>query len=540
MDDVSNHGRDNVVLPVNNNNSSLAFGSTQSRNIDLTRPLVMPGSTARPRSEIFPDNFNINQSIGSNSNQHQSHSDSTSVVYAKDDNIYRPNSSRPNDLFNQPISHNIRSTNSRNDVQQCWPEPVIVSKHQSQNHMFPGASSFLRAARRHDPELVPAKSKYLFRDYGAPSSGWSFSVTSSSVPGSNFKKESSLMTSSMTSTKSFQTKHFSALSGNSSSSNRPKKSFSMNRLDQLAQPRKRVKSNVPSSTSFVKGKIDDKSNEMTTSKSAQFDRNTVSSTSTSKITAAKTAPPNRGKVSKESPIGTFNRISSISTTPNSGKKPRPKSQVEPLNSSSPVFESPLSDEKQTEEDDGKLAEYKKQLAEKKAQYRKMQEQKLKQLSKSEKSSNDETKDEEKEKKNEKPVEISIKKQSEPRPVVPLRRPRSIIGASSSENGNQIKSLADETKEALEKKPLEQILGSESDSNLNNNASLSSNGTRMEDNQIDNFKKSQSSNSDADNIEMNITVDDIQNQSETVTVAVEIPIDQLNLEINQLSIDGKSN
>lgn len=87
---------------------------------------------------------------------------------------------------------------------------------------------------------------------------------------------------------------------------------------------------MPSSTSFVKGKIDDKSNEMTTSKSAQFDRNTVSSTSTSKITAAKTAPPNRGKVSKESPIGTFNRISSISTTPNSGKKPRPKSQVEPL------------------------------------------------------------------------------------------------------------------------------------------------------------------------------------------------------------------
>lgn len=194
--------------------NSLAFGSTQPRNIDLTRPLVTPVSNNRPKSEIItgtlPFNQNqLNDSIDSGSTHHS--------VYAKDDANYRNNN-------NQRNGHNSASV-------QPVQEPLMASKQHSQLQMgFGSGMSFFRAVRRHDPELVPAKQKYLFREYGAPSR-WSSGFGSSS---SGLKKENSMMTCSMTSAKSFQTKQL---------GKQPKKSYSMNRLDQLAQPRKRPISN---------------------------------------------------------------------------------------------------------------------------------------------------------------------------------------------------------------------------------------------------------------------------------------------------------
>lgn len=176
-------------------NPNVVFGSTRPRNIDLTRPLVTPIPNARPKSEIFSGSF---------------YGPST-ANFSKDDANYTSRSARTP----------IQST------------PSVMSQSMSVSCIQPSTASSTatpsyRAARRHDPELVPAMQKYIFRDYAVPSS--------SGTP--SLRKENSMI-SSMTSTKSFQANSFyrTPFGG---PQNRPKKSFSMNRLDQLAQPRRRV------------------------------------------------------------------------------------------------------------------------------------------------------------------------------------------------------------------------------------------------------------------------------------------------------------
>lgn len=183
-------------------NPNVVFGSTRPRNIDLTRPLVTPIPNARPKSEIFSGSF---------------YSPSSTAHFSKDDANY------------------TSSRSARTPQLQSTP-PSVMSQSMSVSCIQPSTSSSTaaatpsyRAARRHDPELVPAMQKYIFRDYAVPSS-------SSGTP--SLRKENSMI-SSMTSTKSFQANSFyrTPFGG---PQNRPKKSFSMNRLDQLAQPRRRV------------------------------------------------------------------------------------------------------------------------------------------------------------------------------------------------------------------------------------------------------------------------------------------------------------
>ncbi|OTF69603.1 endopeptidase, partial [Euroglyphus maynei] len=193
-------------LPGHSTNSSLAFGSTQPRNIDLTRPLVTP-LPARPKSEIFPSGplpFELLSSpkmATTSTGSHGITQTDSSPMYAKDDSNYR----------SKRVTASAASTAAVDMTPQCLAplqaqpvaEPVIMAKQQQslQAPLF-SASSFMRAARRHDPELIPAKQRYLFREYGAPSSS-----SSSGTSWGGFRKENSIMTCSMTSTKSFQSKH---------------------------------------------------------------------------------------------------------------------------------------------------------------------------------------------------------------------------------------------------------------------------------------------------------------------------------------------
>lgn len=145
-------------------------------------------TTTRPKSEIYPGTFFINtNSVGESPSASM-----TQSAYSKDDNNYATAPATPITPQQQPI---------------------------------------IRAARRHDPELVPALQKHIFRDFSPsyyPAGRFGGSATG------GCKKDNSMI-SSMTSTKSFQNRQ-----NNSFMQNRPKKSFSMNRLDQLAQPRRRV------------------------------------------------------------------------------------------------------------------------------------------------------------------------------------------------------------------------------------------------------------------------------------------------------------
>lgn len=224
-------------IPGHSTNSSVAFGSTQPRNIDLTRPLVTP-LPARPKSEIFPSgpSFELSSSTTmatTSSGGHGITQKDSSAMYAKDDSNYHSKRVTATVAAVDMTPHCLAPMQPTQPVATI--EPVIMAKQQQslQAPLF-SASSFMRAARRHDPELIPAKQKYLFREYGSPSS--------SGTSWGGFRKENSIMTCSMTSTKSFQSKHpMTGVTGGSSAlGSRPKKSYSMNRLDQLAQPRKRV------------------------------------------------------------------------------------------------------------------------------------------------------------------------------------------------------------------------------------------------------------------------------------------------------------
>lgn len=257
-------------------NQSVAFGSTQPRNIDLTRPLVTPLLLpVRPKSEIFPSSttvplpFELSSTKTTSSGGQIIKTQTDSSPSTKDDNNYRSKrviatvQQQQQAIVDNMTPQCFDSSLQRQQQQQqvaatTMIEPVIIAKQQqplqaplfstssssllSPSLLTSSSSSFMRATRRHDPELIPAKQKYLFREYGAPSSG---PGGSSGTSWNGFRKENSIMTCSMTSTKSFQSKHpTTMMSGNNGGvgglAGRPKKSYSMNRLDQLAQPRKRV------------------------------------------------------------------------------------------------------------------------------------------------------------------------------------------------------------------------------------------------------------------------------------------------------------
>lgn len=214
-------------LPGVSQNPSVAFGSTRPRNIDLTRPLVNPLPTnPRPRSEIFFGGYSPMVQV-------------SSATYSKDDINYHHNNNQKNFTNRQQQQSPIIATTPTTPMMKQSMSTSFIQPNSNSNNSNPNVSSY-RAVRRHDPELVPVMQKYLFRDFALPTS-----TTSSGIQSGNMRKENSLMTASMTSTKSYQ-----AGSGLSSSTyrtpfgaglgSRPKKSYSMNRLDQLAQPRRRV------------------------------------------------------------------------------------------------------------------------------------------------------------------------------------------------------------------------------------------------------------------------------------------------------------
>lgn len=211
-------------------NPSVAFGSTRPRNIDLTRPLVTPLPNARPKSEIFPSGTSYY--AGANAGHSLMDSGMSSGagvhVFSKDDTNYQ--------------QHAVASRSPRTPLQpqhsttpSLMSQSMIVSSSSGSNSNNNSSSSY-RAARRHDPELVPAMQKYIFREYAMPTSA-------SGTP--SLRKENSMI-SSMMSTKSFQANNASSATSPfyrtpfGGPQNRPKKSYSMNRLDQLAQPRRRV------------------------------------------------------------------------------------------------------------------------------------------------------------------------------------------------------------------------------------------------------------------------------------------------------------
>lgn len=366
-----------------NQNPSVAFGSTRPRNIDLTRPLVTPIPSARPKSEIFPSTFYAGAAHsgggGGGSTQVDSSSSayfstplkaSSQHVFAKDDANYQPATRSPR----TPLQPQQSTTTTPSLMSQS----MIVPSSSSSNS---GGSSNYRAARRHDPELVPAMQKYIFREYAMPTSA------SSGTP--SLRKENSMI-SSMMSTKSFQ-------QGPTSSSsfyrtpfggpqNRPKKSYSMNRLDQLAQPRRRVEPKVPTSASFVRpkmepftpsskkpapateggeGRVKPIPPPKTLFKSPRPQTAAAEPSSTSSPSAAAAATP--AVPSRSRPA----------TTP----KPRPLSQIELSSTQSAAASAEEAanaaaneGEKEFEGSaDDRLAEYKRALAEKRAMFRKQQE-----------------------------------------------------------------------------------------------------------------------------------------------------------------------
>lgn len=203
-------------------NPSVAFGSTRPRNIDLTRPLVTPLPNARPKSEIFPSgtSYYAGANAGGNSVVDSPVISAGAHVFSKDDTNYQlAAQSRTPRTPVQPTTPSLMS------------QSMIVSSSSGSNNN----NSSYRAVRRHDPELVPAMQKYIFREYAMPTS----------ASGTPLRKENSMI-SSMMSTKSFQANNASSATSPfyrtpfGGPQNRPKKSYSMNRLDQLAQPRRRV------------------------------------------------------------------------------------------------------------------------------------------------------------------------------------------------------------------------------------------------------------------------------------------------------------
>lgn len=145
------------------------------------------------------------------------------------------------------MSRSIWPTESQQHNRQALqqlPKPQSAMTQSTSCQSFQSFQQQQRAARRHDPELMPVVQKYIFREYAAPGS------LSSHAHSGGIRKEQSSMSASMT--RSFQVGHsagsrFGAQNtqmfgnhNNTKDANKPKKSFSMNRLDQLAQPRRRV------------------------------------------------------------------------------------------------------------------------------------------------------------------------------------------------------------------------------------------------------------------------------------------------------------
>lgn len=197
-------------------NPSVAFGSTRPRNIDLTKPLVTPLPNARPKSEIFSSGTSSYYAGANAGNSVVDSPVSSGHVFSKDDTNYQVAARTPR----TPVQPQHSTTPS------LMSQSMIVTSSSGNNSSY-------RAVRRHDPELVPAMQKYIFREYAMPTSA-------SGTP--SLRKENSMI-SSMMSTKSFQANNATSpfyRTPFGGPQNRPKKSYSMNRLDQLAQPRRRV------------------------------------------------------------------------------------------------------------------------------------------------------------------------------------------------------------------------------------------------------------------------------------------------------------
>lgn len=418
-------------------NPTVAFGSTRPRNIDLTRPLVTPiastGQTinqptasaaaaapsnttshyqqqssnsggnhqnyhhyntnnnnhhnhGRPKSEIFTSS-SIGGTLFANQMATNTNEQSIRPVYSKDDSNYQQ----------QRSSTANNNNNNRTGIGGGGGSGIVPSMTQS---MSSGSiQQSYRAVRRHDPELVPAMQKYVFRDYALPGGA-----------GSNPFRKDQGMASSMMSTRSFQAGYRSPFGGSggaggggaNGSNNpgvggaftqsglgaRPKKSYSMNRLDQLAQPRRRVEPKVPTSASFMKTK------ELLSGKRSN-DNNETTNSSAMTIRGPKPTPPPKtlfksGNVNSPKPTTSEPLSRSAKGSSSSGRKPRPLSQIETSSKSaisamSASTDVPIesNDQSNGNVDDEtakaeRLAEYKRQLAEKRALFRKQQEEQAQQ------------------------------------------------------------------------------------------------------------------------------------------------------------------
>lgn len=215
-----------------------------------------------------------------------------------------------------------------------------------------------RAARRHDPELVPVVQKYIFREYAAPGS---LSGAGGSTPG-GMRKEQSSMSASMT--RSFQVGHsvgsrfgaqhtamFGSHHAGGKLESKPKKSFSMNRLDQLAQPRRRVEPKsklrnifmliiifadriclfplVPNSSSFLRSRT----NETSPAAAAAAAKKPTETHGPSSVTP-KPVPPQKNLEKLAPKINTTGPSRPSTTSTTRTPKARPLSHYEPLGKSS--------------------------------------------------------------------------------------------------------------------------------------------------------------------------------------------------------------
>ena len=219
-----------------------------------------------------------------------------------------------------------------------------------------------RIGRRHDPELMPAQIKYTFREYAAPS------YRHHNQPGSMTTSQSNFLMTSSSAGVSLQR----SFAGAPPHRGMPKKSISMSRLDQLAQPRRRVVPRPAAPPTPTEPQANGQ-RQLAPARSAL-----VSSAIIRKKPDVPTRRPQSVAISSHGPPAQKTRTNKAEVPPMRtaapSQKPRPKSQIEPLESlasnQQPNAASAITEETAEAREAKPSEDYKKIMAEKRAAFQK--------------------------------------------------------------------------------------------------------------------------------------------------------------------------